>query len=80
MAGASLQGYATPVRNKESYDKFHSVTCMLTTHKHIVYYCCPIKIGIDMYSFGTAFKQANLTLISKSNPSYVGKSSNCRVF
>ncbi len=33
-----------------------------------------------MYSFGTAFKQANLTLISKSNPSYVGKSSNCRVF
>ena len=33
-----------------------------------------------MYSFGTAFKQANLTLISKSTPSYVGKSSNCRVF
>ena len=46
----------------------------------IALYCCPIKIGIDMYSFGTAFKQANLTLISKSNPSYVGKSSNCRVF
>jgi hypothetical protein len=43
-------------------------------------YCCPIKNGIDKYSFGTAFKQANLTLISKSNPSYVGKSSNCRVF
>ena len=37
MAGASLQGYATPVRNKESCGKFHSVTCMLTTHKHIVY-------------------------------------------
>jgi len=43
-------------------------------------YCCPIKIGIDQYSFETAFKQANLFLISKSNPSYVGKSSNCRVF
>ena len=43
-------------------------------------YCCPIKFGVDYYSFETAFKQAYLILISKSNPSYVGKSSNCRVF
>ena len=43
-------------------------------------YCCPIKIGIVYYSFETAFEQANLFLVSKSNPSYVGRSSNCRIF
>jgi hypothetical protein len=32
-------------------------------------YCCPIKIGIDYYSFENAFKQANYVLVSKSNPS-----------
>ena len=51
------------------------------THpEKINFYCCPIKIGIVYYSFETAFEQANLFLVSKSNPSYVGKSSNCRIF
>ena len=67
----------TPIVDIKTFQPIMIFLISSLTSYYSTFYCCPIKIGIDKYSFETAFKQANLVFTSKSNPSYVGKSSNC---
>lgn len=72
--------YAEFMDNRSTESSSSELKEKVATLYSILKYCCPIKIGIVYYSFETAFEQANLFLVSKSNPSYVGRSSNCRIF
>ena len=46
----------------------HKVNGSRGLFEFICYYCCPIKIGIDYYSFENTCKEADLILISKVTP------------